>query len=146
MPTNMRCGNGIFALVRQRNDSRDVSWRQQCHRRRLMEQVSRDQDPSGVWLGRWSRRLAVGHLHLKLPQPAIGASENLCGAALVVTVYGGASYFFRKSQGRLKRRPMRIWWVVRLVSVAFTIMASRGIARHGCCGGGHCSSKVSALK
>ena len=53
-----------------------------------MEQVSRDQDPSGVWLGRWSRRLAVGHLRLQLPQPTVGASEDLRGVAFVSAILG----------------------------------------------------------
>ena len=53
-----------------------------------MERISLHQDASGAWRGPWSRRLAVGHLRLELPQPAVGASENLRGAALVAAVLG----------------------------------------------------------
>ena len=53
-----------------------------------MEQISRDQDASGAWRRPWSRRLAVGPLRLELPQPAVGASENFRGAALVAAVLG----------------------------------------------------------
>ena len=53
-----------------------------------MEQVSRDQDVSGVRRGPRSRWLFVCHLAFELAQPAVGASENFCGAALVAAVLG----------------------------------------------------------
>ena len=53
-----------------------------------MEQISLHQDASGARRGPWSRRLAVGHLRFEFPQPAVGASEYLCGAALVAAVLG----------------------------------------------------------
>src|SRR4051812_34955728 len=53
-----------------------------------MEPISRDLDTSGAWRGPWALRLAIGHLRLELAQPAIGASENLGGAALVAAVLG----------------------------------------------------------
>ena len=53
-----------------------------------MNKVSRDQDPSGAWRRPCTRRLAVGHLAFELAQPAVGASEDLGGAALVAAVFG----------------------------------------------------------